>query len=78
MSQLYVERVIGILATDEALRRRFIQDPRAALTELIGKGMELNHCEQYSLLRLDPRELARFSRTIDDRLQRSDLKDGGT
>ena len=76
MSQLYVERVIGLLATDEALRRRFTTDPRAALTEMVDRGMELNPCELSSLARLDPKELARFSRSIDDRIQRSDLKDG--
>src|SRR5206468_12563841 len=34
MSQLYVERIIGVLATDEALRRRFIANPKATLLEL--------------------------------------------
>ena len=34
MSQTNVERVIGILATDEAIRRRFTQDPRATLREM--------------------------------------------
>jgi hypothetical protein len=77
MSQIHVERVIGILATDEALRRRFTLNPRATLLEMAEKGMELNSCELWSLLRLDPEELARFSRSIDARLQRSDLR-GGT
>jgi len=77
MSQIFVERVIGILATDEALRRRFTLDPRATLLEMIEKGMELNTCELWSLLRLNPEELARFSRSIDARLQRADLR-GGT
>lgn len=76
MSQPNVERVIGLLATDEALRRRFTTDPRAALDEMMAKGMELNPCELWSLARLDPRELARFARSLDDRLQRSDLKGG--
>jgi hypothetical protein len=77
MSQAHVERVIGILATDEALRRRFTLNPRATLLEMVEKGMELNSCELWSLLRLDTEELARFSRTIDARLQRTDLR-GGT
>lgn len=76
MSQSNVERVIGLLATDEALRRRFTMDPRAALIEMVGRGMELNPCELASLTELDPKELARFARAIDDRLQRSDLKEG--
>ena len=78
MSQVNVERVIGILATDEALRRRFTHDPRAVLFEMMERGMELNPGEQASLAGLDPKELARFSRHIDDRLQRSDLRQGGS
>ena len=77
MSQVNVERVIGILATDEALRRRFTRNPGAALAEMMERGMELNPCEQVSLAGLDPRELARFARYIDDRLQRSDLRNRG-
>jgi len=76
MSQTNVERVIGILATDEAIRRRFTQDPRATLREMMEKGMEFNSCELWALARLDPAEIARFSRAIDDRIQRSDLKEG--
>lgn len=78
MSQVNVERVIGILATDEALRRRFTHDPRAALTDLMERGMELTAGEQLSLAGLDPKVLARFSRHIDDRLQRSDLSHDGS
>jgi len=59
MSQPCVERVIGALATDEGLRLRFRRNPRAALTEMIAKGMDLTDCEQHSLLRLDPDALAR-------------------
>lgn len=76
MSQVHVERVIGRLATDEALRRRFTEDPRALLTELIERGTELNECERWSLERLDTRELARFAEAIGPRLQRSDLHGG--
>ena len=76
MSQVNVERVIGILATDEALRRRFTHDARAVLTELMERGMELTAGEQLSLAGLDPKVLARFSRYIDDRLQRCDLSHG--
>jgi hypothetical protein len=76
MSQINVERVIGLLATDEALRHRFIADPRSTLLELIERGTELTACEQWALARLNPQELARFARAIDDRLQKSDLQGG--
>lgn len=78
MSQLYVERIIGVLATDEALRRRFMTDPKATLLELAGRGMELTSCELGSLASLDPHELARFAQAIDARLQKIDLKRGVT
>jgi hypothetical protein len=71
-----VERVIGLLATDEALRRRFSANPRALLVDMIERGMELNECELWSLTRLDPGELKRFAQAIDPRLQRADLHGG--
>lgn len=78
MSQVHVERVIGLLATDEALRRRFATDPRAVLAEMIERGMELNECERWSLVRLDPHALSRFAEAIGPRLQRIDLEGCGS
>jgi hypothetical protein len=76
MSQVNVEKIIGLLATDEAIRRRFSEDPQAVLAELAERGVELNPCERWSLTRLDPRELARFAEAIGPRLQKADLKGG--
>ncbi len=76
MSQRCVERVIGLLATDEGLRLRFRRNPRSALTEMMEKGMELTGCEQWALSRLDPEAVARFANEIDGRLQRASA-DGG-
>lgn len=76
MSQVYVEKVIGLLATDEGLRTRFRRNPRAALAEMTAKGMELTDCELWSLSRLDPDALTRFADAIDARLQKASL-DGG-
>jgi hypothetical protein len=76
MSQRCVERVIGALATDEGLRFRFRRNPRAALGEMMARGMELTDCEQGSLLRLDPEALSHFASVIDGRLQRASV-DGG-
>jgi len=78
MSQLYVERVIGLLATDEAMRRQFIRNPSETLKQLTERGMELNPCELRSLAALDADELGRFARSIDSRLQKTDLQRGGT
>ena len=73
MSQTCVERIIGLLATDEGLRRRFRKNPRAAIQEMIERGLELNPCEQAALATLDAREISRFARAIDPRLQRVEL-----
>jgi len=73
MSQVNVERVIGLLATDEALRERFIANPRGTLVEMIGRGLELNACELWSLAGLDSRELERFAQAVGPRLQKADL-----
>ena len=74
MSQDNVERVIGLLATDEGLRERFARDPHAVLRELVERGLELNTCEWWSLARMDAGELMRFANAIDPRLQKADLK----
>jgi len=59
MSQLDVQEVIGQLAIDAGLRRRFRKNPRAALMEMIERGMDLTDGEVRSLSVPDFRELAR-------------------
>jgi hypothetical protein len=78
MSQIHVERIIGLLATDEGLRRRFTEDPGSTIKKLVESGLDLNWCERMSLARLDPQELARFAQVIDGRLQKIDLERGDT
>ena len=74
MSQPNVERVIGVLATDERLRAQFTRDPKSALLDMVRKGMDLTPTELWSLACLDPSELARFAQVIDARLQKADMK----
>jgi len=78
MSQVNVERIIGLLATDEGMRRKFNGNPRAALEEMVERGLELNECERWALAHLDPRELERFAGSMDSRLQKSDLGGHGS
>jgi len=73
MSQSCVERVIGMLATDEGLRRRFTANPDSALRETVQRGMELTTTELRSLAALNPKELSGFARGIDPRLQKTEL-----
>ena len=76
MSQKYVERVIGLLATDTALRRRFSEDPAAALRSLVEGGVELTACELQGLAAIDSRGLSHFADGIDPCLQKTDLAGG--
>jgi hypothetical protein len=78
MSQINVERVIGLLVTDEAQRRQFTATPRAFLLQMKENGMDLNPCELEALAALDPQALARFTRAIDSRLQKTDLRRGAS
>jgi hypothetical protein len=77
MSQSNVERVVGLLVTDEAMRRRFAADPHAALQALCEGGLALTFCERQALASIDPRQLARCADAIDPRLLKADLKEGG-
>ena len=71
MSQRGVEVVLGRLATDTALRRRFEQGPRHTLQELVAEGIELTGVERSSLERLDGPALDRFARSLDPRIQKA-------
>jgi hypothetical protein len=73
MSHRGVEIVLGRLATDEAMRRRFRQSPSAALRELLALGIELSAVELAALQSLDPSALSRFAQALDPRLQKAML-----
>jgi hypothetical protein len=75
MTQRGVEMVLGRLATDEALRRRFRDSPALALRELMGVGIELSAVELAALQSLDPSAIRRFAETVDARLQKAVLVD---
>lgn len=77
MSQAFVERVIGRLVTDEALRRSFANNPQGAVDELVESGIDLNPCEQRAIAALDPQLLQWFADRLDPRIQKSDLRCGG-
>jgi hypothetical protein len=71
MSHRGVESVLGRLATDAELRRRFQKAPVETLRELLAQGLELTPIEIEALRSLDTRALDRFARTLDRRLQRA-------
>lgn len=73
MSQVNVERVIGRLVTDEGFRRRFAEDPRATLQDLVTNGVELNFCELRALAAVDPRRAARFADLLHPCIQKVEI-----
>ena len=73
MSHRAVEIVLGRLATDEALRKRFEAGAAQALEEFQAQGLELSAVERAALESLDPSALAEFARSLDARLQKAAL-----
>lgn len=70
----HVEILIGRLATDPALRRRFLAAPRELLRE---QGLELTELELAALLATDPAALRAFADALDARLRRVSPADEG-
>ena len=78
MSQKSVEIVIGKLATDEALRARFLADPMAALDWLGERGLDLNPAEREALVAIPRGVWIMMPRWIHPRLQKIALNTGRT
>ncbi len=76
MSQRNVENVIGRLATDETLRRRFAAAPGATIRGLMAQGVELNDCELRALVAIDVRQLESFAGTLHPGIQKAELQGG--
>ena len=65
-----VELLIGRLATDSKLRRRFAASPEAVLRELVESGLELTEIELAALAATPPEALRSLAATLDARLRR--------
>lgn len=68
-----VETLIGRLATDATLRRRFAANAAAVLAELSEQGLELTKVEIEALAATDPEALGSFAETLDRRLRKAAL-----
>lgn len=66
-----VEILIGRLATDPKLRRRFAAHPPTLLAELSEQGFELTPVECVALAGTDPRALNALAESLDRRLCKS-------
>jgi len=64
--------LIGRLATDPDLRRRFEQGPSVLLRELSVEGYELTSIEREALTTIDGDALRLFAGTLDSRLRKLD------
>ena len=73
MSHRGVEIVLGRLATDESIRRRFREAPAEALVELTALGIELTAVERTALQSLEPDAIRRFAHALDPRLHKAVL-----
>lgn len=74
MSQRNVERLIGRLATDEDLRRKFSRAPFDTLATLCEEGWELTRGEIDALVEIDSQLWARLAAKLPSRLQRCSLR----
>jgi hypothetical protein len=72
MSHRHVEALIGRLATDPPLRRRFEDAAAAVLHELVAQGYELSSVEIDALASIDRGAIRTFADTLDPRLRRVD------
>ena len=73
MTHRNVETLIGRLATDTFLRRRFLEDPRRVLIEFREQGFELTAVEHEALATMDAHAMRAFAEAVDRRIQRVEL-----
>ena len=74
MTQRVIEIVIGRLATDEAFRTAFLDDPHQTLAELLERGLHLSSAEIAALVATDSGLWEHVAGRVDPRLQKADLK----
>jgi Ribosomally synthesized peptide prototyped by Frankia Franean1_4349. len=68
-----VESLIGRLATDPALRRRFANDATAVLKEFREQGYELTLVELEALASTNADAIESFADALDRRIRRADV-----
>ena len=71
MTHRNVETLIGRLATDPDLRRRFADDPVRVLHEFRDQGFELSATELEALAATDAEAVRSFANALDRRIKRA-------
>jgi hypothetical protein len=74
MTHRNVETLLGRLATDPALRRRFAIDPVAVVHEFRDQGYELTPVELGALAATDIGAIRAFAGALDRRIRRVDVE----
>jgi hypothetical protein len=72
MTHRNVEALIGRLATDPTLQRRFARNPTAVLNEFRDQGYELTLLELEALAATDADAIRSFADALDRRIRRAD------
>ena len=74
MTHRNVETLIGRLATDPNLRRRFLEDPAQILHEFEEQGFELTAVELEALAAIDGEAIRSFAGALDRRIRRAEVR----
>ena len=74
MTHRNVETVIGRLATDPLIRRRFAENPAAVLKQFQEEGCELTAVEVDALAATDPEAIRSFAQAIDRRIRKAETQ----
>ena len=72
MAHRTVETLLGRLATDPDLLRRFARDPHAVVGELEAQGLQLTRVELDALLATDPAAIAALAARLDGRIRKAE------
>jgi hypothetical protein len=73
MTHRNVETLIGRLATDPDLRRRFLENAQQVLREFGDLGYELTTVELAALASIDGDAIRSFARALDPRIRRAEV-----
>ena len=73
MTHRNVETLIGRLATDGLLRRRFLEDPTGVLAQFRDQGLELTDIELQALASTSADAIREFAASVDRRIQKAEL-----
>src|SRR5262245_59731591 len=73
MSHRSVETLLGRLATDPTLRRRFARNAGSLLEELRSQGLELTGVELEALASTEAHAIDCFAQSLDERLRKADF-----